>query len=52
MAWGTYRDEEDRIHVLPLDDEGKFMTPHVASLDCPCHPEVLEDGLITHNEVH
>jgi hypothetical protein len=27
-------------HVIPCNDAGEIMSPHICHLSCPCHPAV------------
>lgn len=51
--WGTIWGDDDRVHLVPCDDAGFVLEPHVASNTCSCRPEVdHEDGIVTHRVLH
>ena len=54
MTWGTRRDDDDLIHVVPCTTDGTLLPPHRFDRDCPCQPQPDPDhpDIIVHNEVH
>jgi len=55
MSWGMFVDAEE-VHVMPIKEDGTPLTPHVASRECPCHPQkIAQSEDVTgwsHNELH
>ena len=54
--WGVF-EREDMVHVIPCDDEGVVLIPHIVGDLCSCRPNIIkvgEDGRIifNHYEVH
>lgn len=51
--WGVI-DDEDVVHVVPLDDSGMALRPHTLTSDCSCHPMLEQYArlLVTHNTIH
>lgn len=46
--WGVF-ELEDSIHVIPTDEEGNILEPHILDDFCDCIPEAVsvgEDGRI------
>lgn len=53
-AWGVF-DLQDlgEVHVAPCDDGGYVTNGHILQTDCPCQPEVEDQGLsilVIHDE--
>lgn len=49
LKWGTIWGDDDKVHLVPCDDCGKVMAPHVLKETCECHPEIdSDDGIVTH----
>lgn len=51
MKWGCFYPVDELPHVIPVDDAGYTLAPHIVELECKCHP-VEDDGVIVHNEIH
>lgn len=54
--WGVF-EEEDSVHIVPINDDLRIRPPHILDDFCPCCPEVPFIGdngrlVISHNEIH
>lgn len=60
IGWGVYEDDEGYVHVIPVvqcepdvDEEGwTLMPPHKVTINCSCHPNDPDEGVVTHNMIH
>lgn len=39
LKWGHFP-KDDTLHVVPCDEEGYIVKPHIASINCPCLPDI------------
>jgi hypothetical protein len=57
VSWGVKEnDDKKEIHVLPCDQNGIILNPHITDMLCGCNPSVEKTSngifIIIHNEVH
>lgn len=54
--WRWFETKE-RVHVVPVDTDGKLLSPHILDDFCVCSPEAKEPFpggklIIVHNQVN
>ena len=40
MIWGVF-DKPDGVHIIPCDDKGYPLQPHIPDVFCSCLPELV-----------
>ena len=47
--WGSVWSDDGLMHLVPCDESGHLLDPHIASESCHCHPEIdRKEGIVTH----
>ncbi len=51
--WGVFNRDDD-VQVVPVDEKGEPMAPHIFDTECLCHPELEEHDklLVIHNQIN
>ena len=54
MKWGIWEaTDEHGVHVAPVvSEEGDLAKPHSLDLDCPCCPDLRDDGIVVHHQIN
>lgn len=56
MKWAIF-DQPDGIHIIPCNDDGYLLKPHIVDVFCDCEPTMVickefDRLIITHHTEH